>query len=55
MITRHQHRLRKMHLMYYLDEDGKRVYTLKVRACRLVEPTGWVPTDDSGDAVRIMA
>ena len=22
-----------MHLMYYLDENGKRVYTLKVRRC----------------------
>jgi hypothetical protein len=25
-----------MHLMYYLDENGKRVYTLKVRRCRLL-------------------
>ena len=24
-------RRRKMYLMYYLNEDGKRVYTLKVR------------------------
>lgn len=22
-----------MHLRYYLDEHGKRIYTLKVRAC----------------------
>jgi hypothetical protein len=24
---------KNMHLMYYLDENGKRVYTLKVRRC----------------------
>lgn len=28
-----------MHLMYYVDEKGKRVYTLKVRTNELIIPT----------------
>jgi len=32
-------RAREMHLMYYLDEAGKRVYTLKVRSARARAPT----------------
>jgi hypothetical protein len=33
---RKQHKDRIMHLMYYLDGNGKRVYTLKVSALRQV-------------------
>jgi len=29
-----------MHLMYYLDDDGKRVYSLKVRVYESNDPLG---------------